>query len=166
MEAIEILASNRAFASIKEEGRKEKEIRFRGSLESFVASQADNTKTDRAKTGAKRFHLLRINDPAKCFFSRYTCTGIRSYMQNAFERGFFFFCPFHFQRMIYTVDKFVSFRKSLIQHWYGKTLIDSIDPCCERYTWYNDRAIPRSKSHCSSSLTFLLLKGEGREEEE
>lgn len=134
MEAIEILASNRAFASIKEEGRKEKEIRFRGSLESFVASQADNTKTDRTKTGAKRFHLLRINDPAKCFFSRYTCTGIRSYMQNAFERGFFFFCPFHFQRMIYTVDKFVSFRKSLIQHWYGKTLIDSIDPCCERYT--------------------------------
>lgn len=60
-------------------------------------------------------------------------------------------------------DKFVSFRKSLIQHWYGKTLIDSIDPCCERY---NDRAIPRSKSHCSSSLTFLLLKGERREEEE
>lgn len=60
-------------------------------------------------------------------------------------------------------DKFVSFRKSLIQHWYGKTLIDSIDPCCERY---NDRAIPRSKSHCSSSLTFLFLKGEGREEEE
>lgn len=43
---------------------------------------------------AKRFHLLRINDPAKCFFSRYTCTGIRSYMQNAFERGFFFFVHF------------------------------------------------------------------------
>lgn len=135
-------------------------------MESFVASQADNTKTDRAKTGAKRFHLLRINDPAKCFFSRYTCTGIRSYMQNAFERGFFFFLSISFPEDD-TVDKFVSFRQSLIiKHWYGKTLIDSIDPCCERYTRYNDRAIPRSKSHCSSSLTFLLLKGEGREEEE
>lgn len=144
---------------MKRELGKDKEIRFRRSLESFVASQADNTKTDRAKTGAKRFHLLRINDPAKCFFSRYTCTGIRSYMQNAFERGFFFFLSISFPED----DKFVSFRKSLIQHWYGKTLIDSIDPCCERY---NDRAIPRSKSHCSSSLTFLLLKGEGREEEE
>lgn len=42
-------------------------VSVRGSLQSFVASQADNTKTDRAK----RFHLPRINDPAKCFFSRY-----------------------------------------------------------------------------------------------